>query len=422
MSKPIFVNTPIKKVGKVVTGKTPKTAIIENYGTDYMFISPRELHQGYIIKDSEKGLSKKGFNSIKNNTISGVSVLVGCIGWDMGNVALCIDTCATNQQINSITNFKDGYNPYYVYYWLSTKKEYLSQIATVTRTPILNKSTFEEILVPIPKLCVQNDIVSFLSAIDDKIQLNNSIIAELEEMAKTIYDYWFIQFDFPNDEGKPYRSSGGEMVWNEQLKREIPKGWEVKKLDDFVKVIRGVTYSKHEVSDVPKEGYTTLLRSNNISNGTINYDSLVYVKDKCISDSQMLSEPSIFIAMSSGSKEHVGKTAIVPCNLNTAFGAFCSKIDIVKNAFSWLAIYFRTEYFKSYINNICLGTNINNLNNEHISSIKLPVPPQSILNEYSSLILALFAKQGNSHIQNQELAKLRDSLLPMLMNGQVTVE
>jgi type I restriction enzyme, S subunit len=145
----------------------------------------------------------------------------------MGNVALCVDTCATNQRINSITNFNKEYNPYYIYYWLSTKKDYLFQIASVTRTPILNKSTFEEILVPMPELGVQNNIVSVLSAIDRKIQLNNRIIAELEEMAKTIYNYWFVQFDFPNAEGKPYRSSGGEMVWNEQLKREIPKGWEV---------------------------------------------------------------------------------------------------------------------------------------------------------------------------------------------------
>lgn len=419
MNKHLFIDTPIKKMGDVITGKTPKTAIQDNYGTDYMFITPNELHEGYIINHSERGLSEKGLSSIKNNTISGISVLVGCIGWDMGNVALCIDTCATNQQINSITNFKDGYNPYYVYYWLCTKKDYLFQIASITRTPILNKSTFEEILVPMPEINVQNDIVSVLSAIDKKIVHNNRLIAEMEEMAKTIFDYWFVQFDFPNLEGKPYRSSGGEMVWNDQLKREIPKDWEIKNLEHFIKVIRGVTYSKDDVSDVPKDGYTTLLRANNISNGTINYDKLVYVKDNCISDNQMLSERSIFIAMSSGSKEHVGKTAIVPCNLNTAFGAFCSKIEIVENAFAWLVIYFRTEYFKTYINNICLGTNINNLTNEHIGSIKIPVPPKSVLDKYSNLINPLISKQGNSHIESQELIKLRDWLLPMLMNGQV---
>mgnify|MGYP000940635319 CR=1 FL=1 len=421
MNKPIFTDTKIKKIGKVITGKTPATDVCENYGNDYMFITPNELHNGYIIRKSEKGLSELGLSSIKNNSISGISILVGCIGWDMGNVALCTETCATNQQINAITEVESEYNPYYVYYWLSIKKDYLFKIASVTRTPILNKSTFEEITIPMPQKDVQDGTVAVLSAIDRKIELNNYTFPELEDMAKTIFDYWFVQFDFPNVEGKPYKSSGGAMVWNEQLKIEIPKDWEVKSLDNFVKVIRGVTYSKDDISDVPKDGYTTLLRANNISNGTINYEGLVYVNKKCISNSQLLEGHSIFIAMSSGSKEHLGKTAIVPCNLDTSFGAFCSKIEIVKNAFAWLAIYFRTAYFKSHINNICLGTNINNLTNDHIYSINLPVPPKSILDAFNILILPLINKQGYSHLENRELTKLREWLLPMLMNGQVTL-
>lgn len=418
----MLVDTPIKEMGDVITGKTPETAVPENYGTDYMFITPKELHDGYILKRSEKGLSQQGFCSIKNNTISGVSVLVGCIGWDMGNVALSVDTCATNQQINSITNFKSDYNPYYVYYWLSNRKDYLFQIASVTRTPILNKSTFEDILIPMPKRGIQDEIVSILSSLDRKIEHNKRIIIEIEAMAKTIYDYWFVQFDFPNAEGNPYRASGGEMVLNEQLKREIPEGWQLKSLDNFAEVIRGVTYGKDDVADAPRPGYTTLLRANNISNGIINFDSLVYVNNNRISKSQWLTERSIFITMSSGSKEHVGKTAIVPCIENTTFGAFCSKIDIAESAFAWLSIYFKSEYFTEYIKNACLGTNINNLNNVHIYSIKLPVPPQRVLDSFNNLIIPLIKRQSNCQAENLKLCKLRDWLLPMLMNGQITVK
>lgn len=294
--------------------------------------------------------------------------------------------------------------------------------AFMTLRASFNEDIFSFLNLYLPNYETQVKIGDLLYHMERKIQLNNCIIAELEEMAKNIYYYWFMQFEFPNAEGKPYRSSGGEMVWNEHLKREVPKGWAVENLDSFVQVVRGVTYGKDDVSNMPKDGYTTLLRANNISNGTINYDSLIYVNNSCISDSQMLAEHSVFIAMSSGSKEHVGKTAIVPCNLNTSFGAFCSKINIIEHAFAWLAIYFRTEYFRSYINNVCLGTNINNLTNEHIYSIKLPIPPRSLLNAYSNLILPLINKQGNSHIENIELKKLREWLLPMLMNGQVRVE
>ncbi len=170
-----YTNTPINKMGRVITGKTPPTANAEFYDGDIMFITPTELHTDFIVESSEKTITKKGLDSIKGNTIRGTSVMVGCIGWDMGNVAICTENCATNQQINSVTDFKDEYNPLYLYYWLKTKKEYLFSIASVTRTPILSKSTFEEVIVPMPKKHIQDSIVDVLCSIDKKIMLNNRI-------------------------------------------------------------------------------------------------------------------------------------------------------------------------------------------------------------------------------------------------------
>jgi len=145
-----YINIPLKEIGRVVTGKTPSTEISEYYNGPIMFITPTELHSNFIVNKSEKTITIDGFNSIRSNTIKGTSVMVGCIGWDMGNVALCTESCATNQQINSITDIKPEYNPLYLYYWLKTKKDYLFSISSITRTPILSKSTFEEILVPMP--------------------------------------------------------------------------------------------------------------------------------------------------------------------------------------------------------------------------------------------------------------------------------
>ena len=170
-----YINTPMNKIGRVVTGKTPSTAVQAYYGGEIMFITPTELHADFAVEKSEKTITQAGFNSIKTNTIKGTSVMVGCIGWDMGNVALCTKTCATNQQINSITDIKPGYNPLYLYYWFKTKKDYLFSIASVTRTPILSKSTFEEILVPMPEKDRQDAVVRILSSIDRKIVLNNRI-------------------------------------------------------------------------------------------------------------------------------------------------------------------------------------------------------------------------------------------------------
>ena len=239
MSKVEYKNTHIKDIGRVVTGKTPETKKAEFYGDGYMFITPTELHDGYNIQVSEKYITELGLQSIKSNCIEETSVMVGCIGWDMGNVAICHRKCATNQQINSITDFNPKYNPFYTYYWLLTKKDYLFTIASVTRTPILSKSTFEEIVIPMPDRSIQDNVVGILKSIDDKIENNKRICFELEAMAKTIYDYWFVQFDFPDENGKPYHTSGGEMVWNEQLKREIPKGGEVTNIGNLTTVVTG---------------------------------------------------------------------------------------------------------------------------------------------------------------------------------------
>lgn len=170
-----YTLTPIKKIGKVVTGKTPLTTNIEYYNGQYMFISPTELHGGYKIGSSEKTITQKGLESIRTNSIDGISVLVGCIGWDMGNVAMCFEKCATNQQINSITAFNKGYDPYYIYYWLTGQKDYLFSIASVTRTPILSKGVFEDILVPVPGIEYQNKVTNVLLQLDKKIQLNTTI-------------------------------------------------------------------------------------------------------------------------------------------------------------------------------------------------------------------------------------------------------
>lgn len=166
---------PINEIGRVVTGKTPPTEKAEYYNGSIMFITPTELHNGYWVRKTEKTISEDGLKSIKSNSISGISVLVGCIGWDMGNVALCNDTCATNQQINSITDIKSDYNPLYIYYWLCTQKDYLFSIASVTRTPILSKSTFEQVLVPLPNKKGQDKVVQLLSCLDEKILKNRCI-------------------------------------------------------------------------------------------------------------------------------------------------------------------------------------------------------------------------------------------------------
>ncbi|MDK6808850.1 restriction endonuclease subunit S [Ligilactobacillus agilis] len=130
----------LKQIGKIVTGKTPATDNLNFWDGEILFISPTDLHVNMWVKDTQRKITERGLNSIRANAISGLSILVGCIGWDMENVAIVNGVCATNQQINSITEIKtELVNPYYVYYWLKNKKDYLFKISNVTRTPVLKK-------------------------------------------------------------------------------------------------------------------------------------------------------------------------------------------------------------------------------------------------------------------------------------------
>ncbi|MFC2568759.1 MAG: restriction endonuclease subunit S [Schaalia sp.] len=120
-------------------------------------------------------MSEAGLQSIKGSILEGTSVLVGCIGWDIGNIAMTNDRCASNHQINAVTSIISEVNPEYLYYWLSMKKDYLFSIASMTRTPILSKSTFEQVKVPMPSQDVQDGIARILASIDDQIATNGQV-------------------------------------------------------------------------------------------------------------------------------------------------------------------------------------------------------------------------------------------------------
>lgn len=277
----------------------------------------------------------------------------------------------------------------------------------------------DNLLIPVPDMYIQKKIGDMYCELSEKIENNNKINAELESMAKTIYDYWFLQFEFPNEDGKPYKSSGGKMVWNEELKSEIPEGWEVSDLSKYINVIRGVAYDTEDITNQETAGYIPLLKSNNLQNDRLILDDIVYVKKENVAEDQILENNSIFVTMSSGSTEHVGKTAIIFYDMPYTYGAFCSKIDIKPKYRGFISMFFLSDYFKKKIRTIVVGTSIKNINNSHLTGNTLAFPNEDILGKFEKIIAPIFDKEGEIIKENQELASLRDFLLPMLMNGQI---
>ena len=395
----------IKDIGRVVTGKTPLTGVNEYYGGNIMFISPSDLHGDYLIEKSEKTITEEGLKSIESNSIDGISVLTGCIGWDMGNVAMCNSRCATNQQINAIIDFNHKLvDPRYVYYWLKGKKDYLFSIASVTRTPILSKSVFENIDIPLPSLKIQERVTKLLSLIDEKIRKNHQINDYLEEMAKTIYNYWFIQFDFPDENGKPYKSSGGKMSFCNELNREIPQNWNYTSIGNITICLDS---ERIPLSNQQREGMK----------GSIPYYGATGIMDYV--NRPIFSGNFVLLAEDGSVMDDNGNPILQRVSGDVWINNHTHVLQPVKGYSCRLLYLLLKDIPVSIIKTGSIQMKINqaNLNNYNILSI-----PDAIRTQFINCVEPLDTKIMQIQQENNNLIQFRDWLLPMLMNGQATIE
>ena len=318
---------------------------------------------------------------------------------------------------------KNKVNPRYLSYYFKQNsfKKMMMNLAVGATMPSLNTKIMNSIELDLLPRESQDKIANILSAIDDKIQINNQINQELEAMAKTLYDYWFVQFDFPDQNGKPYKSSGGKMVYSPELKREIPEGWGVEKLGELIELERGVTYAKSDIVEKTTKDAIGVLRATNITGNVMDLNELVYLTKDKINNKQIIKQNETLIVMSSGSKEHLGKNAINYYEEVIGFGAFCSKIVPQKYS-TYINNFLQSSEFKGYLLKQSMGTNINNLTNSDILDCRIILPNEEILDKFENMVEKNIKLISNNYIQNQQLTQLRDWLLPMLMNGQVKVE
>ena len=399
--------------------------------------SPKFLDNGYLLVTSKnianRELDLTGANFISEEDYNKINERSKVHQWDIffsmigtvGNVFL-----QTEKEVNyaiknmGVFSCENEDKAKWLYYYLQSP--YFKKLMNSLLSGAVQKFVPLGFLrsIDIPKYDDNKKaIVKFLSSLDDKIALNNRINAKLEQMAKRLYDYWFVQFDFPNAEGKPYKSSGGKMEYNEVLKREIPAGWEVKSINDISVSYRGVGYTADDEKSETDENVVLILRGNNISNNHIVFDSnTVYLDKTFVSPDQEIHKFDLVMTMSSGSKEHVGKSAMFLYDSSHSYGAFCNKITPNEDCQYFLENYLHSEYFKKYIKVTCSGTGINNLTNEHFDKAKFAFPDDEVLKAFNEKMNAIYEKRGILEQENLKLTSLRDKLLPLLMNGQVVVE
>lgn len=293
-----------------------------------------------------------------------------------------------------IKDFK-GNNPKYIFYLLKTLK--LNEYGSGSGVPTMNRNHLHPIKVSAYlDYNYQSQIASVLSALDSKIELNNRINAELEAMAKTLYDYWFVQFDFPDKNGKPYKTSGGKMVWNEGLKREIPEGWEVQNLSKIANITTGKLDSNAEVIGAAYPFYTC-------------------ASDPSTTDTFAFDDTVILVA---------GNNAAGNFHINRHKGKFNAYqrtyIFTSKNQKELEYLYQVLKTETKALKSQGKGSQTKFLTIGMLTSINT-FTKTSIMNKYNDVVKPMYEQQVVIRMQNQKLSELRDWLLPMLMNGQVRV-
>jgi len=397
----------LEDLGTVITGKTPSSKNPEQFGSHIPFVTPTDFSDYHKnVRSASRYLSAEGANHLKSKILPSNSILVTCIGSQMGKVVVNKTEVVTNQQLNSIIPAKIV-NTDFLYYKLLSIHEELRKMAGAGSTmPMLNKTDFAKIQIKIPELLEQKSIASILSALDDKIELNLQMNKTLEEMAMVLYKHWFVDFG-------PFQK--GEFVDSEL--GMIPKGWEVKRMDEVLSVKDGT----HDSPKRKDEGHY-LITSKHIKNDIIDFSSAYRISKEDYNKVNQRSEVDkgdILMTMIGT----VGMFYLVNSIPNYAIkniGLF--KTSEVLELKYYMFLFFNSEYSKQYINSQLAGSTQQYLTLKVLRGFPLLYPDKDVISQFNKVATNIFCMKDANNIENQTLTTLRDTILPKLISGEVRIK
>lgn len=393
----------IGDLGQIITGKTPKTAIKKNWGGKIPFLSPSDDMSNKTSPVTARTLTELGVAEVAKCLIPANSICVSCIGSDLGKVVKTDRELVTNQQINTIVPHSNVDSDF-VYYLMCIVGKELNYISkTSTAVPIINKSTFSDWNIVIPeKVEDQRRIASILSSLDRKIELNNKINADLEEMAQAIFKNWFVDFE-PFKDDKFVDSELGM----------IPEGWKVGRLTDVIKLMPGGTPKTSE--PLYWDNGTIPFFSPKDVNGVYCFATEKHITEaglnKC--SSNLYPKDTIFITC----RGTVGKVCLVACDMAMNQSNYAIK-----------AIDGYSQYYVFFLVKSVVERLIKKSNGAVFSAItskdfdeEILIPSQKAVEDFTNVIDGFFRRIFTIGTESSRLSTLRDTLLPRLMSGELEV-
>jgi len=380
--------------------------------------SPKRNHNAKYYVFGSNGIIGK---SDETNANPGTTI-IGRVGSYCGSVYYSKDRCwVTDNAI--IAEPKENSDSRYLFYLL--KKMKLNRHRGGSGQPLLNQTILNGLKISLIEKPEQSAIAKILSDLDSKIELLQKQNKTLEKIGQAIFKHWFVDFEFPNEEGKPYKSSGGEMVYNEELGKEIPKGWKVGELGDFIKIDKGLSYKGKFLCE--KEEGIPLINLGNIAPqfGFI-HETIKYYNGE-FKDRHLVKPGDIVIANTdiTQRREVLGSPAIVPSDLESEKILFTHHIYAVRNKslLPNIFLYYLLQLngYRGRVRGFATGTTVLALPRDVILNFEFAIPSPSILNLFTNIISQIQKKIDNNNFQKESLSQIRDTLLPKLMSGEVRV-
>lgn len=391
----------ISDLGRIVTGKTPRTSKAENYGGNIPFLTPSDDLSGKFAPQTVKTITEEGLSEVKNCLLPSKSVCVSCIGSDLGKVVITNVPTVTNQQFNSIIPTEEN-DTDFIYYLMAIVGKQLNFLSkTSTAVPIINKSTFADYEIEIPSLENQQRIAKVLSSLDDKIEVNRRINDNLEQQAQALFKSWFVHFE-------PFR----DQPFVESELGMIPEGWKVDSLSSVADYINGLAMQKYR----PIEGEAGLpvLRIKELGQGNTD-DSSELCSPSLIGEKYIIDDGDIIFSWSGTLMVKVwcgGK-----CGLN-------QHLFVVKpNDYPhWFAYQWTKHHLDNFIHIAKdKAVTMGHIKRGELDKAKVVVPDGTSMATIDSMMKPLHSQIIANRIESRRLAQLRDTLLPRLMSGEIKV-
>lgn len=389
-------------VGKIVTGKTPKTAITDNYGGNIPFLSPSDNMELKYVPITARHLTEKGLAEVKSCLIPENSVCVSCIGSDMGKSVITVRPIVTNQQINSIIP-SSNFDTNFLYYILQNKKREIKFLGrNGTAVPILNKSAFSNLTILAPELDEQRSIASILSSLDSKIENNRKICANLEAQAQALFKHWFIDFA-PFKDGKFVESELGM----------IPEGWRVGTFTEIFNLCPGGTPKTSE-SSYWENGNIPFFSPKDVTGIYCFKTEKQITKEGLNNCSSRLYDTNTVLITCRGTVGKVTMSA-VPMAMNQSNYAI-----LAKEGYSQYYAYLMTVAIVRKLKFKAVGSVFDAITSKDFNE-KIIIPDFATLKSFDSLISTFFEEIKAKGFESSRLSTLRDTLLPKLMSGEIKV-